>query len=112
MLGVTPIFDLTRQGVDCVSQIGVEAVGISLAPVVNEIELRGGLFGSDWTASLKEAGIGSVSGTLNTGETTRKFRLCSGTGIDDKRLMLGAHPRPPAASEPARPKKRAKRPSR
>ena len=75
------------------------------APVVAELDLRGGLFRSDWTMNLKEPmGIQS-NGALILDETARKFSLCLGTGVDEKSLVLGAHPRP----EPVKPPKPAKR---
>jgi hypothetical protein len=108
MFGMVPIFDLTHRDIDCVSQIGFAPVGMTLAPAIDEIEFRGGLFQADWTVSLKERGIGQSNGALNLGETTRKLRLCFDTRSDEKSLTLGAHPRPQLAPEPARPRKRAK----
>ena len=100
-----PIFDLRPRTIDCVSKIEVESVAETLAPVVAELELRGGLFRSDWTMNLKEPmGIQS-NGALILDETARKFSLCLGTGVDEKSLVLGAHPRP----EPVKPPKPAKR---
>jgi hypothetical protein len=106
MFGMAPIFDLTHRDIDCVSQIGFAPVGITLAPAIDEIELRGGLFRGDWTVSLKEPGIGQSSGALNLAETTRKLRLCFGTGTEEKSLTLGVQPRP--QPETIRPRKRAK----
>ena len=100
-----PIFDLRPRTIDCVSKIEVESVAETLAPVIAELELRGGLFRSDWTMNLKEPmGIQS-NGALILDETARKFSLCLGTGVDEKSLVLGAHPRP----EPVKPRKPAKR---
>jgi hypothetical protein len=100
-----PIFDLMPRTIDCVNKIEIESVAETLAPVVAELELRGGLFRSDWTMNLKEPmGIQS-NGALILNETTRKFSLCLGTGMDEKTLVLGAHPRP----ELVKPRKPAKR---
>ncbi len=89
-----PIFDLRPRTIDCVNKIEIESVAETLAPVVAELELRGGLFQSDWTVNLKEPmGIQS-NGALILNETARKFSLCLGTGVDEKPLVLGAHPRP------------------
>jgi len=100
-----PIFDLRPRTIDCVNKIEIESVVETLAPVVAELELRGGLFRSDWTMNLKEPmGIRS-NGALILNETARKFSLCLGTGMDEKTLVLGAHPRP----ELVKPRKPAKR---
>ena len=100
-----PIFDLGPRPIDCVNKIEIESVAETLAPVVAELELRGGLFRSDWTMNLKEPmGIQS-NGVLILNETARKFSLCLGVGMDEKTLVFGAHPRP----EPVKPPKPAKR---
>ena len=100
-----PIFDLRPRTIHCVNKIEIESVAETLAPVVAELEFRGGLFRSDWTMNLKEPmGIQS-GGTLTLNETARKFSLCLGTGMDEKPLVLGAHPRP----ELVKPRKPAKR---
>jgi hypothetical protein len=106
MSGMTPIFDLSHREIDCVGQIGFIPVGLSLAPAIGEIELRGGLFRTDWTVSLKESGIGQSSGALNLAETTRKLSLCFGTGTEEKSLTLGVQPRP--NPETVRPRKKLK----
>ena len=100
-----PIFDLRPRATDCVGKIEIESVAATLAPVIAELEFRGGLFQSDWTMDLKEPmGIES-NGALILNKTARKLPLCLGTGPDEKTLLLGAHPRP----EPVKPRKRAKR---
>ena len=100
-----PIFDLRPRTIDCVNKIEIESVAETLAPVVAGLELRGGLFRSDWTMTLKEPmGIQS-NGALILNQTVRKFSLCLGTGMDEKTLVLGAHPRP----ELVKPRKPAKR---
>jgi len=101
----TPIFDLRPRPTDCVGKIEIESVAATLAPVIAELEFRGGLFQSDWTMNLKEPmGIES-NGALVLNKTARKLPLCLGTSPDEKTLLLGAHPRP----EPVKPRKRAKR---
>jgi len=101
----TPIFDLRTRAIDCVGKIEIESVPVTLAPVIAELEFRGGLFQSDWTMNLKEPmGIES-NGTLTLNKAARKLPLCLGTGPGERTLLLGAHPRP----EPVKPRKRAKR---
>ncbi len=104
--GSVPIFDLRRRAISCVSKIEIEPVAETLAPIVTELEFRGGVFRSDWTMNLKEpVGIES-NGALILNETARTLPLCLGGGPDEKTLLLGAHPRP----KPVNPQKRAKRP--
>ncbi len=101
----TPIFDLRPRAIDCVGKIEIESVAVTLAPVIAELEFRGGFFQSDWTMNLKES-IGMESnGALILNITARELPLCLGTGPDEKTLLLGVHPRP----EPVKPQKRAKR---
>ena len=100
-----PIFDLKPRRIDCVNKIQIESVAETLAPVVAELELRGGLFRSDWTMTLKEPMGVQPDGTLILNQTVRKFSLCLGTGMAEKTLALGAHPRP----ELVKPRKPAKR---
>jgi len=100
-----PIFDLRPRTIDCVNKIEIESVAETLAPVISALELRGGLFRSDWTMNLKEPiGIQS-NGALILNETARKFSLCLETGVDEKPLVLGAHPRPEVV-KPVKPVKR------
>ena len=100
-----PIFDLKPRTIDCVNKIEIESVAEALAPVVAELELRGGLFRSGWTMTLKEPTGTQSNGALILNQTARKFSLCLGTGMDEKTLLLGAHPRP----ELVKPRKPAKR---
>ena len=100
-----PIFDLKPRTIDCVNKIEIESVAETLAPVVAELELRGGLFRSPWTMTLKEPMGTQSNGALILNQTARKFSLCLGTGMDEKTLVLGAHPRP----ELVKPRKPAKR---
>jgi len=101
----TPIFDLTSRLVGCVDKIEIGSVAVTLAPVVAELEVRGGLFRSDWMMNLNEPVGIETNGALTLNKTARKLRLCLGTGPDEETLLLGAHPRP----EPVKPRKRVKR---
>ena len=103
--GSVPIFDLSPRAIDCVSKIEIESVAETLAPVVTELEFRGGVFRSGWTMNLKEPlGIES-DGALILNKTARTLPLCLGAGPDEKTLLLGAHPRP----KPVKPQKPTKR---
>ena len=101
----TPIFDLRPRAIDCVGKIQIESVAATLAPVIAELEFRGGLFQPDWTMNLKEPTSIESNDALTLNKTARKLPLCLETGSDEKTLLLGAHPRP----EPVKPQKRAKR---
>ena len=108
--GATPIFDLTMRPIDCVSKIEIGAVTIALAPAIAEVELRGGLFRSEWMIDLKEPLSPQSFPALNLIGATRQFPLCfSSTYTDEKTLLLGAPARPEAQRETIRPKKRTKR---
>jgi hypothetical protein len=108
--GATPIFDVTLRPIDCVSKIEIGAVTVTLAPAIAELELRGGLFRSDWTIGLKER-IGTQSfAAFDLNGTARRFPLCfSGASAEGKTLLIGALARPEAPREVIRPKKRTKR---
>ncbi len=108
--GATPIFDVTLRPIDCVSKIEIGAVTVTLAPAIAELELRGGVFRSDWTIGLKER-IGTQSfAAFDLSGTARKFPLCfSGASAEGKTLLIGALARPEAPREVIPPKKRTKR---
>ena len=105
--GATPIFDLTSHLIDCVNKIEIASTAFPLAPVVGELEFRGGLFQSPWTISLKEDSSTPLFGVSNPAGLARNFPLCLGTGPEEKTLLLGALPRLEAA--PEAPAKRQKK---
>jgi hypothetical protein len=104
--GTTPIFDLTSHLIDCVNKIEITPSALPLAPVVGELEFRGGLFQSPWTISLKEDSSTSLFGVSNPVGLARHFLLCLGTSPAEKTLVLGAIPRSEATPEAPRQKKR------
>src|SRR5207237_3479222 len=92
--GSAPIFDLRRRAISCVSKIEIEPVAETLAPIVTELEFRGGVFRSDWTMNLKEpVGIES-NGALILNETARTLPRCLGGGRHETTSLLGSNPRP------------------
>ena len=101
----TPVFDLMNAPIQCASEIKLAPVGITLAPMIDELDLHGGFFGRGWTIGLGEAG--ETQTPAAAARTTREFPLCFSGGSAEKTLTLGLHPR--AKPEAARPKKRAKR---
>jgi hypothetical protein len=108
MTGATPLFDLTSQPIDCVNKIEIAPALLPLAPAVGELELRGGLFQSPWTISVKEDSSAPLFGVSNAAGLARNFPLCLGTSSEEKTLLLGAIPRTAAVPE-APPKKQKKR---
>ena len=104
IIGLSPVFDLTPRPIDCVSKIEFGSVAATLAPSIEELAFRGGLFQSGWTVSLKESVNAQATDVLDLKEGTRKLSLCLGTGADEKTLLLGAPPRP----QPVQPPKKAK----
>jgi hypothetical protein len=106
--GATPLFDLTSHPIDCVNKIEIAPALLILAPAVEELEFRGGLFQSPWIISVKEDSSTPLFGVSNPAGLARNFPLCLGTGPDEKTLLLGALPRTEAAPE-APPKRQKKR---
>lgn len=91
IFAIDPLFDLTPHDLDCVNRIEVTAIGATLAPALTQIELRGGLFRSDWKLRLENAGSQSAN-VLNWNLSTREIPFCFGAGTNGKALTLGAHP--------------------
>jgi hypothetical protein len=106
--GATPIFDLTSHLIDCVNKIEITPAALPLAPAVEELEFRGGLFQSPWTISVKEESSTPLFGISNPAGLARNFPLCLGTEPEEKTLLLGALPRIEAAPK-APPKKQKRR---
>jgi len=95
----TPLFDLTLRQLECLSKIELQSVAVTLAPMIAELEVRGGLFRSNWTMTLRERTSTQSSTTSDLNETARAFPLCLGTSAqEEKTLLLGA----PARSEARR----------
>jgi len=97
--GATPIFDLTPHLIDCVNKIEIAPAALPLAPAIRELEVRGGLVQSPWTISLHEDSSTPLFGVSNPAGLARNFPLCLGTGPEEKKLLLGAIPRPEAATK-------------
>jgi hypothetical protein len=107
--GATPMFDLTSHQIDCVNKIKVVPTVFTLAPAVAQFEFRGGLFESGWSVSLREGtGLESLA-MSDPDDAAREFRLCLGSGPEDKTLVLGAMPSNQAVGEAMRPKRQESR---
>jgi hypothetical protein len=75
---------------------------------INEIDLRGGLFASDWTISLSEKRMADPLETLRQGGASRTFPICPDLRPAGKTLTLGLVDRPFTDGPPA-PKLRRRR---
>ncbi len=96
-----PVFDLTPRQIDCVGRIAFSPIGIALAPVINEMEFRGGLLRSGWTMTLQPPGRDRTIDPINI--TTRTIPLCLGAASGNNTLILGASSRPqPSLPRPRR----------
>jgi hypothetical protein len=106
MTPATPMFDLTSRPIECVNKIEIAPAPLTLAPIVTELEFRGGLFQSPWTISFKEDSS-ALSSVSNLAGLARNFPLCLGTGPEEKTLVFGALSRTEAVPEvPAKRQKR------
>src|SRR5215469_496673 len=110
LIAATPILDLTLDPVGCVGKVEIKPTMITLAPEVAELDIRGGLFQSNWSIGLKERISGQFIAGLGLNQTGRKFPICSlGVSGGEKTLFLGASPRPAARHQGLRPKQRTRR---
>jgi len=100
-----PLFELTTPPSSCVSRINLQPIGITLAPMINQIELRGSVFEGNWTMTPRQAAIGG-QGQLVPAEAT-KIPLCFGDKAAQQSFGFGLHPK--ATPAPERPRKKSKR---
>jgi hypothetical protein len=96
-----PVFDLTPRQIDCVGRIAFSPIGIALAPVINEMEFRGGLLRSGWTLTFQPPGRDRTIEPINI--ATRTIPLCFAAASNNNTLILGAPSRPqPSLPRPRR----------
>jgi hypothetical protein len=100
-----PVFALTTPPNSCVSRINLQPVGITLAPMVNQIEIRGGIFEGGWSMTPRQSSITAEGRSIESAATN--IPLCFGEKPAQQSFTFGLHPRP--TPEPERPRKRAKR---
>jgi hypothetical protein len=100
-----PVFELANLPNACVSRINLQPVGITLAPIINQIELRGGIFEGGWKMTLRQAAILAQDQAIPS--ESANIPLCFGEKPAQQSFAFGLHPRP--APEPQRPRKRIKR---
>jgi hypothetical protein len=106
---VTPVFDLTLHPINCVRKIEIAPVPATLTPTIPELEVRGGLFQSNWTLTFRERTSAPASANATTDEIVRAFPLCLDGTVHENTFSLGAPPRPEGHQEPIFTKKRPKR---
>jgi hypothetical protein len=100
----TPIFDTSTNVSDCVRQIEIVPIEVTLAPTIEQFEFQGDLFGSNWKMALKESGTAPAASIANQ---SREFHFCSGTTSHGEIFDIGVHPQPQAS--PSRARKRGRR---
>ena len=97
-----PLFEMSTPPSSCVSRINLQPIGITLAPMINQIELRGSLFEGAWTMTPRQAAI-SAQGQPIPAEAT-KISLYFGEKSPPQSFAFGLHPKPTPAPERARKK--------
>ena len=95
------VFDTTTSIQDCVRDILISPADVTLAPTVQEVELRGDLFGNNWKFGLKE--IGTSAAAVSANPLTREFHFCAGATPQGEVFAFAVHPRPQPL--PPKPKK-------
>ena len=101
----TPVFEMTVPPTSCVNRINLQPVGITLAPLINQIELRGSIFDGGWTMTSRQAVITAQGQPIPTEAT--KVPLCFSEKPAQQVFTFGLHPKPTAA--PESPRKKSKR---
>ena len=99
-----PVFDTTVSVQNCIRGVQISPVDVTLAPTVQELELRGDLFGESWKMGLKELGTSPAAMIANP--LSREFHFCSGDTAEGEIFTFGIHPRPQPT--PAKPRRRGR----
>jgi hypothetical protein len=100
-----PVFAMTTPPNSCVSRINLQPIGITLAPMINQIEIRGGIFEGGWTMTPRQSSITEQGESIASAATS--IPLCFGDKPAPQSFTFGLHPRP--TPEPEQPRKRSKR---
>jgi hypothetical protein len=93
--GTFPLFDMTSYPVTCVSGVMVSPTDTMLAPIVSQIEFRGGLINRPWRVTLQPTAR-ELFGP--TSIAARTIPVCTSPIANGRMLMLGTYspPQPPA----------------
>lgn len=99
-----PVFDTTTSVQNCVRGVEISPVDITLAATVQDLELRGDLFGNSWKMTLQEIGTSPAAAIANP--LTREFHFCTAENPPGELFTFGVHPQPQPT--PAKARKRAR----
>ena len=97
-----PIFELTTPPASCVNRINLQPVGLTLAPIISQIEVRGSIFDGGWTMTSRPSAIGEHGDPIPSDVT--KVALCFGDKPAQQSFSFGLHPKPTPAPETTRKK--------
>jgi hypothetical protein len=100
-----PVFAMTTPPGSCVNRVNLQPVGITLAPIINQIELRGSMFDGGWTMTSRQAAINAQGQPIPSDAT--KVPLCFGEKPAQQSFTFGLHPKP--SPTPEKPRKKSKR---
>lgn len=99
-----PLFDVTPYPLNCVSQLRVSTIDTMFAPMVGQIEFRGGFINHNWTIRMQPAPAGLFEPMRIS---TRTIPICFGPMSNGQTLTLGAYS-PPETPTPVRHRKRGR----
>jgi len=100
-----PVFELANPPNICVSRINLQPVGITLAPMIDQIQFRGGIFEGGWKMTLRQAAIAAQSQSIPS--QNANIPLCFGDKPAQQAFTFGLHPKPQPT--PPRVRKRGRR---
>lgn len=100
-----PVFELTTPPATCVNRINLQPIGITLAPIISQIELQGSVFEGGWAMTSRPAVMGEHGEPIPSDAT--KVPLCFGEKPAQQSFTFGLHPKPsPTPAQPVKKKKR------
>ena len=100
-----PVFELTTPPGTCVNRVNLQPIGITLAPIISQIELEGSVFDGRWAMTSRPAVVGEQGEPMPSDAT--KVPLCFGEKPAQQSFTFGLHPKP--SPTPAKPAKKTKR---
>jgi hypothetical protein len=95
LTGTLPLFDVTPYPIACVSRLVVSPIDTMFAPIVNQIEFRGGFINRNWTMTLQPT---ARELSESTSIAARTIPVCFEPISNGRTLVLGTYspPQPPA----------------
>jgi len=104
-----PLYDLSGPVVDCVSKTNLVTIDPAASvPMVDSINLTGGIGSSDWLVTVRESEFANLLKSVLPPALSRTFQWCRGPNAPEQSLTL-AISSPPAPSPTASPRPRKKR---